>query len=75
MAGGARACGDAEQDGPYGDDLTRGSQTRRPAEHLRELGAIRTDAAHHAFATVPRHLFITGFYADGDATPPRGPVR
>ncbi|AQZ62748.1 Protein-L-isoaspartate O-methyltransferase [[Actinomadura] parvosata subsp. kistnae] len=39
----------------------------RLAEQLRELGAIRTDAVHHAFATVPRHLFITGFYTGGDA--------
>ncbi|WP_425465624.1 hypothetical protein [Nonomuraea turkmeniaca] len=33
----------------------------------RELGAIRTGPVHHAFATVPRHLFITGFYTGGDA--------
>ncbi|MGP4104391.1 methyltransferase domain-containing protein [Nonomuraea sp. KM90] len=39
----------------------------RLAEQLRELGATRTDAVHQAFATVPRHLFITGFYTGGDA--------
>ncbi|MGW4794796.1 protein-L-isoaspartate O-methyltransferase family protein, partial [Nonomuraea sp. NPDC004297] len=39
----------------------------RLAGQLRELGAIRSDAVHHAFATVPRHLFVRGFYTGGDA--------
>uniref|UniRef100_UPI003F49B385 protein-L-isoaspartate O-methyltransferase family protein n=1 Tax=Nonomuraea sp. CA-252377 TaxID=3240003 RepID=UPI003F49B385 len=46
-------------------ESTAGRMTRL-ADHLRELGAIRTHAVHHAFATVPRHLFITGFYTGGD---------